>query len=138
MIMLYVLRVILVYICLVTIVGMIKFNDKIKKKLLMIFSVIYNSFFGYIDTYFVLLLYGYFANMPKGSGYAVPKSEAGFNFMLGIITLAIYLILLLPINLYMKKKGKIDFKVYVIINTIATLIGFIVFWAFLDKGQRLF
>ncbi len=54
------------------------------------------------------------------------------------MTLAIYMILLFPINLYMKKKGKINCKVYGTINMIATLLGLIAFWIFLDKGKSLF
>ena len=138
MVILYTLFGVLAYICFVFIVGMINFNNNVKKKILMIFSIIYNSFLGYIDTYFVLLLYGYFTNMPKGSGYEVPESEASFNAMLGIMTLVVYIILLLPINLYMKKKEKINFKVYGMVNIIATLLGFIVFWIFFDKSKSLF
>lgn len=138
MLVLYTIVGIIISICLIYILGLINFKDNIKKKIIMIFSIIYNGFFGYIDTIFAILLYGYFANMPKGSGYEVPKSEAGLNAMLGIITLIIYLILLLPINFYMKKKGGIKFKVYATINIIATLFGFIIFWIFLDKSKRLF
>lgn len=58
--------------------------------MLLVLSVIYNGFIGYIDTYVILLLYGYFANMPKGSGYEVPESEAGFNTILGLVTLTIF------------------------------------------------
>lgn len=135
---LYTILGIVISICLIYIIGIINFKDNVKKKIITIFSVIYNVFFGYIDTYFFLLVYGYFANMPKGSGYAVPESEAGFNAMLGIVTILIYLILLLPINFYMKKKSKFNYKIYSIINIIATLIGFIIFWIFLDKSQKLF
>ncbi len=135
---LYTILGIAISICLIYIIGIINFKDNVKKKIITIFSVIYNGFFGYIDTYFFLLVYGYFANMSKGSGYAVPESEAGFNAMLGIVTILIYLILLLPINFYMKKKSKFNYKIYSIINIIATLIGFIIFWIFLDKSQKLF
>ena len=106
--------------------------------MLLVLSVIYNGFIGYIDTYVILLLYGYFANMPKGSGYEVPESEAGFNAILGLVTLTIYLLLLIPINIYMKKKGKINKKTYIIANIIATILGIIIFWVFLDKNKRLF
>ena len=123
---LYILLGIIISICFMYIIGLINFNDNIKKKILIMFSIIYNVFFGYIDTYFALLLYGYFANKPKGSGYEVPESEAGFNAMIGIIILVIYLILLLPINFYIKKKTKINFKVYTAISIIATLLGFII------------
>lgn len=106
--------------------------------MLLVLSVIYNGFIGYIDTYVILLLYGYFANMPKGSGYEVPESEAGFNAILGLVTLTIYLLLLIPINIYMKKKGRISKKTYIIANIIATILGIIIFWVFLDKNKILF
>ena len=138
MIMLYTLLGIIIFICVTYIIWFINFNDNVKKKILITISIIYNGFFGYIDTFFAIILYGYFANMPKGSSYAVPDTEAGFNAMLGIITLIVYLILLLPINFYMKKKSKINFKVYAIINVIATIFGLIIFWIFLDKSKVLF
>ena len=134
MLVLYTLEGLVIYICIVLILGMIKFKEKVKKNILLVLSFIYNGFIGYIDTYVILLLYEYFANMPNGSGYEVPESEAGFNAILGIVTLIIYLLLLIPINIYMKKKGKINKKTYITANIIATLLGFIIFWVFLDKN----
>lgn len=138
MIITYTLIALIIYVGIVLIIGLIKFKDDIKKYVLLSLSSIYNCFIGYIDTYVFLLLYGYFANKPKGSGYSVPESEAGFNFFLGLITLSIYLILLVPINWYMKEKGKVNLKTYSFINGIATILGIIIFWVFLDKNQRLF
>jgi len=117
---------------------MINFKEKVKKYFLLTLATIYNFFIGYIDTYVILLLYGYFANMPKGSGYEVPESEAGFNATLGGLVLIIYLLLLIPINIYIMKKGKINNKIYVIVNIIATILGIIIFWLFLNKTKRLF
>ena len=134
MLVLYTLEGLVIYICIVLILGMIKFKEKVKKYILLVLSFIYNGFIGYIDTYVILLLYEYFGNMPNGSGYEVPESEAGFNAILGIVTLIIYLLLLIPINIYMKKKGKINKKTYITANIIATLLGFIIFWVFLDKN----
>lgn len=128
----------IIYIGMVLVIGNINFKEKVKKYSLLVLSIIYNCFIGYIDTYVFLLLYGFFTNRPNGSGYEVPKSEAGFNAILGIVTVAIYLLLLIPINIYMKKKGKINKKIYVAANIIATTIGIIIFWLFLDKTQRLF
>ena len=128
----------IIYIGLVLIIGNINFKENVKKYFFLVLSIIYNCFIGYIDTYVFFLLYGFFTNRPNGSGYEVPKSEAGFNVMLGIITLIIYLILLIPINIYMKKKSKVNTKIYVIINIVATILGFVIFWIFLDKNQRLF
>ena len=128
----------IIYIGMVFLIGNIYFKEKVKKYSLLVLSIIYNCFIGYIDTYVFLLLYGFFTNRPNGSGYEVPESEVGFNIVLGIVTVAVYLLLLIPINIYMKKKGKINKKIYVAANIIATIIGIIIFWLFLDKTQRLF
>lgn len=122
----------------VFIIGLIKFNESNKRKVLMVLSSIYNALIGYIDTFVFISLYGYFTNRPKGSGYEVPESEAGFNAMLGLITLIIYLGLLIPINIYMKKKSKVNLKVYAIVNSIATALGITIFGLFLDKKYNLF
>ena len=134
MLILYTLIGIVIYICFALIFAKLNLKKNLKKYMLLVLSVIYNGFIGYIDTYVILLLYEYFANMPNGSGYEVPESEAGFNAILGIVTLIIYLLLLIPINIYMKKKGKINKKTYITANIIATLLGFIIFWVFLDKN----
>lgn len=138
MLILYTLIGVIIYICFVLIFTKINLKENVKKYLLLVLSVIYNSFIGYIDTYVILLLYGYFANMPKGSIYEVPESDVGFNAILGLVTLTIYLLLLIPINIYMKKKGKFNKKTYIIANIIATILGIIIFWIFLDKTKRLF
>lgn len=122
----------------VFIIGLIKFNENKKRKVLIGLSSIYNALIGYIDTFVFISLYGYFTNRPKGSGYEVPASEAGFNAMLGVITLIIYLVLLVPINIYMKKKSKVNLKVYLIVNSIATVLGIAIFGLFLDKSKKLF
>lgn len=133
----YTLIGVVIYICFVIIFANLNFKENVKKYILLVLSVVYNGFIGYIDTYIILVLYGYFANMPKGSGYEVPESEAGFNAILGLVTLTIYLLLLIPINIYMKKKGRINKKIYVIANITATILGIIIFWVFLDKTKRL-
>lgn len=138
MLILYTLIGIVIYICFALIFAKLNLKKNLKKYMLLVLSVIYNGFIGYIDTYVILLLYGYFANMPKGSGYEVPESEAGFNAILGLVTLTIYLLLLIPINIYMKKKGRISKKTYIIANIIATILGIIIFWVFLDKNKILF
>ena len=137
MIVLYTILGIMISIIIIYVVGNLKFDDNIKKKILTFFSIIYNGFFGYIDTIFFILLFEYFTNRPKGINYEVPNSEAGFNAMLGIIILLIYISLLLLINLYMKKKSKINTKTYLISSMISTIIGITIFWIFLDKKQQL-
>lgn len=138
MLILYALIVIIIFICFVLILTNINLKINVKKYLLLVLAVIYNIFIGYIDTYVILLLYGYFTNMPKGNGYEVPGTEAGFNAILGLVTLTIYLLLLIPINIYIKRKGQINKRIYVTVNMIATILGIIIFWIFLDKTKRLF
>lgn len=138
MLVLYTLEGLVIYICIVLILGMIKFKEKVKKYILLVLSFIYNGFIGYIDTFIIIVLYGYFSNMPNESGYYVTESEVEFNAILGLVTLVIYLLLLIPINIYMKKKCKINKKTYITANIIATLLGLIIFWVFLDKNKRLF
>lgn len=128
----------LIYICIVFIIGKIKFKEKIQKYIFLILSIIYNFFIGYFDTIFVTIIYLFFANMPKGREYEVPSSEADFNVILGIITLFIYLLILLPINFYMKIKGKINKKIYIIANILATILGILAFWIFSDEAKSIF
>ena len=135
---LYVCGILLLFILTILFIGIMSFKEQVKKYIMTIASVIYNGFMGYIDTIVLLIIYGFFTNRPNGSGYDVPKTEFAFNVFIGIIILIIYLVLLIPINIYMKKKGKIDLKVYAIVNIIATAFGTIIFWIFWDKGQRLF
>ena len=100
-------------------IGLIKFNEKIMTML----SVVYNIAIGYADTVFFSIIYLFLSNQPKGSSYEVPESDSGFNAMIGIIVLIIYICLLVPLNIFMKKKSNINMKKYIIINGIATSIG---------------
>lgn len=129
---------ILIYICIAFIIGKINFKEKIKKYTLLVFSIVYNFLMGYFDTIFITIIYLYFANIPKGTGYEVPASDANMNAMFGIITLLIYLLLLLPINFYMKIKGKINIKIYIIVNILSTVLGIIVFCMFSDEAKMIF
>ena len=128
MVLLKILAGLIIYILICVIIGLIKFKEKPKKYVMATLSVIFNGFMGFMDTIFFLLFYMFFSNMPKGSGYEVPESEAGFNAMIGIFLLVVYLLLLLPINIYMKRKGKISTKIYLLMNIIATIIGLGIYW----------
>ena len=128
MVLLKILAGLIIYILVCVIIGLIKFKEKQKKYIMSTLSVIFNGFMGFMDTIFFLLFYMFFSNMPNGSGYEVPESEAGFNAMIGIFLLVVYLLLLLPINIYMKRKGKISTKIYLLMNIIATIIGLGIYW----------
>lgn len=126
------------FLTVVLIIGFIKFDKKIKKKIMLVLSTIYNTAIGYIDTIFLLVTYAFLSNQPKGSSYEVPESDAGFNMILGIILLTLYIFLLIPLNIFMKKKSNTSMKYYVIINVIATIGGVIIYWIFLDKTKIIF
>ena len=70
-------------------IGFIKFDKKIKTKIMVALSTIYNIAIGYIDTVFLWVIYAFLSNQPKGSSYEVPESEADFNMILGIILLVL-------------------------------------------------
>ncbi len=126
------------FLIVVLIIGFIKFDKKLKKKVMLVLSTIYNIAMGYIDTIFLLVTYAFLSNQPKGSSYEVPESDAGFNMILGIILLTLYIFLLIPLNIFMKKKSNTSMKYYVIINGIATILGVIIYWIFLDKTKIIF
>ncbi len=116
------------FLIVVLIIGFVKFDKKIKTKIMLALSTIYNIAIGYIDTIFWWLIYAFLSNQPKGSSYDVPESDAGFNMMLGIILLILYICVLIPINIFMKKKSNTSMKRYVIINGIATAFGVVMYW----------
>lgn len=70
------------FLTVVLIIGFIKFDKKIKKKIMLVLSTIYNIAMGYVDTVFLLVTYAFLSNQPKGSSYEVPESDAGFNMIL--------------------------------------------------------
>ena len=116
------------FLIVVLIIGFVKFDKKIKTKIMLALSTIYNIAIGYIDTIFWWFIYAFLSNQPKGSSYDVPESDAGFNMMLGIILLILYICVLIPINIFMKKKSNTSMKRYVIINGIATACGVVMYW----------
>ena len=126
------------FLIVVLVIGFIKFDKIIKKKIMLVLSTIYNIAMGYVDTVFLLVTYAFLSNQPKGSSYEVPESDAGFNMILGIILLTLYIFLLIPLNIFMKKKSNTSMKYYVIINGIATIVGVIIYWIFLDKTKIIF
>lgn len=118
------------FLIVVLIIGFVKFDKKVKTKIMLALSTIYNIAIGYIDTIFWWLIYAFLSNQPKGSSYDVPESDADFNMMFGIILLVLYICVLIPINIFMKKKANISVKLYVIINGIATAFGIAIYWIF--------
>lgn len=92
----------------IIVAGMVKYNEKIKKRIMYILAFLYNFAIGVFN----LLIAFAFSSMRfcEGLGYFI-----------------IYLIFLIPINIFMKKKGKIKIGIYLTIIIIAMLIGNMVF-----------
>lgn len=128
MVLLKILAGLIIYILICVIIGLIKFKEKPKKYIMSTLSMIFNGFMGFMDTIFFILFYMFFSNQPKGSAYYVPESEESLNAMIGMFLLIVYLLILLPINIYMKRKGKISTKVYIIMSVLATLVGVGIYW----------
>lgn len=128
MVLLKILAGLMIYILICVIIGFIKFKEKPKKYIISVLSILFNGFMGFMDTIFFILFYMFFSNHPKGSGYYVPESEEGFNAMIGLFLFVVYLLLLFPINIYMKRKGKVSTKIYLLMNILATIIGLGIYW----------
>lgn len=124
---------IIILILTILIIGKIKFNEKAKKYIMQTISGLYNVILGYIDTNIALIMYSFFANIPKGNSYEVPNSEKGFNFVIGLVIFVIYLLIVIPVNFYARKKGKINPKIYSLVSILATIIGIVLFWIFKRK-----
>ena len=128
MILLEILAGLIIYILICVIIGFIKFKEKPKKYIMSVLSILFNAFMGFMDTIFFILFYMFFSNQPKGSAYYVPESEESLNAMIGMFLIIVYLLLLFPINIYMKQKGKINAKVYLLMNVLATILGLGIYW----------
>ena len=92
----------------IIIVGNFKYNEKIKKFVMLLLSIIYNGIIGIISPllFFCLMF----------------LTEA--NFVIWILSLIfVFAIILLPLNIFMKRKGKINMFIYFIINIIIFIIG---------------
>lgn len=107
--------VISIFIFTIFIVGKLKLNEKIKRTLLLTITFIYNCLIG---------------NASFIAFYIIVFSTLFFNsFLLSTIIIGLYfLLLLIPINIYAKRKIDISWKKYILINIIGFLIGACVLW----------
>ena len=125
----------LIYILFVVIIGLIRFKEKTKKIVFWFISVIYNICFGiFVDGIMFNGFWGsitFFFNVPKYMKYlnlTISNSKIISQIIFFIVGLLVYGALLIPINIYMKKKSRISTKIYVISNVMATLLGFAIYW----------
>lgn len=99
----------------IIIIGELHLNKKIKEIVLLLLSFLYNTLLG-LAIWFLL--------------YIIAFSTVFFNsfILLAIIVGILFLICLIPINIYVKRKIAINTIVYIIINTIAFSIGLFLLW----------
>lgn len=99
----------------IVIIGELHINKKLKDTILLLLSFLYNTLLG-LAMWFSIFIIAF--------------STAFFNaFTLSIIIGGIlFLISLIPINMYAKRKIDINIIVYIILNIIGFLIGLCLLW----------
>lgn len=114
---------IVAYIAFCLLIGSISFDRETKKYFLIVLSAAFNFFWGLVSLTLFQMMYYFFINQPNGPGYYVPDSEQSFNVILGFFMLIVYLLLVLPINIYLKKKSGWRTKSYLMISLSAVAVG---------------
>ncbi len=107
--------VITILILAIFIIGKLKQNEKIRMKILLLLIFLYNCLVGKASflAFYIIIFSTLFFN----------------SFMLSTIIIGLYfLLLLVPINIYVKRKIAISWKKYVLINMISFLIGACILW----------
>ena len=90
----------------IMIAGNLKYNKKIKKVIMIILSIIYNGIIGVISQ---LLCFGILC-------------ITEVNYIWIFCSIIVFIILLVPLNIFMKRKGNINKYIYIIANVVAFLI----------------
>ncbi|GEM_PF-1686683 len=90
----------------IMIAGNLKYNKKIKKVIMIILSIIYNGIIGVISP---LLCFGILC-------------ITEVNYIWIFCSIIVFIILLVPLNIFMKRKGNINKYIYIIANVVAFLI----------------
>lgn len=90
----------------IMIAGNLKYNKKIKKVIMIILSIIYNGIIGVISP---LLCFGILC-------------ITEVNYIWIFCSIIVFIILLVPLNIFMKRKGNINEYIYIIANVVAFLI----------------
>ena len=93
-------------------VGKLLHNEKIKKIMLFVFSLIYNAivwFIGFLLFFCLIFLFNSIFSMK----------------ITLVIAICIFVIILIPINIYIMKKGKINPILYIALNIIIFVLSLI-------------
>lgn len=120
---------VLIYICVMLIIGQINLKEKEKSDFFVVSSITYNLFMGYVTIFIFKLANIYLSNMPKGvlGEYALPELEAWFNWFWGTVMILSYFSCLIPINLYMRNRVINGKRFYYKINLISLFTGILIY-----------
>lgn len=103
---------ILIPILIILCAGKLSYNEKIKKVVLFIFSIIYNGIVGFISSMLFVCLTFLIGDI--------------FNMKITLIIIFfIFAIILIPVNIYIMRKGKINPIIYIALNVIIFVASFI-------------
>ena len=103
---------ILIPILIILCAGNLSYNEKIKKVVLFIFSIIYNGIVGFISSMLFVCLTFLIGDI--------------FNMKITLIIIFfIFAIILIPVNIYIMRKGKINPIIYIALNVIIFVASFI-------------
>ena len=103
---------ILIPILIIFCAGKLSYNEKIKKVVLFIFSIIYNGIVGFISSMLFVCLTFLIGDI--------------FNMKITLIIIFfIFAIILIPVNIYIMRKGKINPTIYIDLNVIIFASSFI-------------
>ena len=103
---------ILIPILIILCAGNLSYNKKIKKVVLFIFSIIYNGIVGFISSMLFVCLTFLIGDI--------------FNMKITLIIIFfIFAIILIPVNIYIMRKGKINPIIYIALNVIIFASSFI-------------
>lgn len=92
--------------------GKLSHNEKFKKIMLFVFSLIYNAIVGFISFLLLVCLTFLFGSI--------------FNMKITLaIAICVFAIILIPINIYMMRKGKINPVVYIVLNIMIFVLSLI-------------
>jgi len=98
--------------CIIMVAGNLKYNEKVKKIVMLILSMVYNGIVGFISPIFCVCTFFLMGGLTK------------FGL---VILIFIYIIILLPLNIFMKRKGKVNIFLYVIINIAIFILGIYIY-----------
>ena len=103
---------ILIPIFIILCAGKLSYNEKIKKVVLFIFSIIYNGIVGFISSILFVCLTFLIGDI--------------FNMKITLtIIFFIFAVILIPLNIHIMRKGKINPIIYIVLNVIIFVASFI-------------